>query len=196
MSDLIYKKMYQPLQKCPLIIIHIIINISWCCRIIFLLGEAGSNEECICTIYIYIYTIYTIYKQTRWPMDHWRSALRTHTLDTGMEDGRACMGVIYFLSIDSTTPIPHSISYDYFFPGQHCTNPTYYIIWLLLPGQDCPTTLTQGLTLKPLSLCFSLYQFLSLILSFSLYPSPLNWTIHLSISIEKWSYHSHTDSDL
>jgi hypothetical protein len=36
-------KMNQTLLKCPLIIIQIIIHISFCCRIIFLLLRTGSN---------------------------------------------------------------------------------------------------------------------------------------------------------
>ena len=44
--------MDQPLQKCPLITTHIIINISSCCRIIFLLWETGQikTEHNVCTI--------------------------------------------------------------------------------------------------------------------------------------------------
>ena len=37
--------MYQPLQKCSLIIIPIIIHIYCCCMIIFLLWQTGSNED-------------------------------------------------------------------------------------------------------------------------------------------------------
>uniref|UniRef100_A0A4W5P137 Low density lipoprotein receptor b n=1 Tax=Hucho hucho TaxID=62062 RepID=A0A4W5P137_9TELE len=42
--------MYQPQKKCPLIIIHVIIHISGCCRIIFLLKQTNcTNDEFRCS---------------------------------------------------------------------------------------------------------------------------------------------------
>jgi hypothetical protein len=54
-SDLIYANVecIKPLEKYPLFRIHIIIHISCCCRIIFLLWETGSNEETAYVLFIY-----------------------------------------------------------------------------------------------------------------------------------------------